>query len=525
MNVSDPRRVAHDVRQIALDAYAAGDQAMVREIVRGMHAAALGDPVMLQLLALSNDNAADERALLRYAALEVEQFDAGAFFNLGVVEQRAGMIARALLRYQQALRIDPRHQGALNNLSDLLRRRGRAAEAWQCITTFLDQGGDPSGLEIRIAKIADDCGEVSEARRWFVAGVKRSAADPAAVWEQAMQQLRDEDFAAGWRGYETRRVIFPHQALALVSYAAPEWDGNPLGAHSLLVHREQGLGDTIMFASCLRDLPDHKGPLHLAVQPPLARLFAANFPKAKVWASVSAPGFEHESHQPWRAVAGEIDLAVPFGSLPLHLRSNGFGPPYPYLAAVPEDEAAWGRRLLGLAPGSEAGLRAGLVISARREGGSGPGIAEGAPKSLPGILAHPLGLPGVTWFGLHDRTSVADLADLAGLGIVDTSEWLFDFADTAGLISQLDVVVAVDTAVAHLAGAMGKKVLLMLRRFADWRWGRLREDCLWYRDVEVFRQTHEGDWAPVVAKVATRMAELRDAKTADAYSLELEARG
>ena len=81
-------------------------------------------------------------------------------------------------------------------------------------------------------------------------------------------------------------------------------------------------------------------------------------------------------------------------------------------------------------------------------------------------------------------------------------------ADTAGLIENLDVVVAVDTAVAHLAGAMGKKVFLLVRRHSDWRWGRSRSDSYWYPDVRLFRQAHEGDWAPVVAEVADALAKL-----------------
>lgn len=501
-----------DILRLALDAHAAGDQARVRDLVSATGKAVLNNPVMLQLRALASDNQADERALLHYAAAQSHGGDAGAFFNLGVVEQQVGDLDQALLHYEHALRIEPAHLGALNNLSDLLRRRGRSAYAWRCMEVYLGAGGDPRGLEIRIAKIADDCGLKSEAERWFAKACEYEAGNMAIAWERAMQQLRDEQFAQGWQGYEARRHIFPHEVLGVVSYAMPEWDGGDLSRRSLLVHKEQGLGDTIMFASFLADLPDARAGagLHLAVQPPLTRLFIANFPKAQVWSSVSTAGCGSEEYQPWRTVSGPIDCHIPFGSLPACLGVGGFGSPRAYLRPVAADEQLWRQRMAALAPPSAGNLRAGLVISARRGGVVAPGIADGAAKTLPGQLTHPLEIDGVRWFGLHNHETAADLATLALAGLIDTSDWLFDLADTAALIAQLDVVVAVDTAVAHLAGAMGKKVLLMLRRLSDWRWGRDRSDSYWYPDVEIFRQTHEGDWASVVAAVAARLIALRD---------------
>jgi tetratricopeptide (TPR) repeat protein len=498
------------LRDAALAAFHAGDHAQVREWIAPLGINAADDPLLLQLHSLAQDHQVDQRAMMRLAALDGPVRDGGALFNQGVQEQDLGRIDKAILLYQQALRLEPNHLGALNNLSDLLRRQKRGEEAWARICAYLSAGGDPSGLEVRIAKIADDTDRVEEARHWFGRAIAAAPGDPATAWEHAMQQLRDEEFAAGWEGYEARRAIYVHDALAIVSYATPEWAGEDLASRSLLVHKEQGFGDTIMFASCLPDLAARCGALHLAVQPPLSRLFAINFPEAQVWPSQSRADAADESHQHWRPLAGPMDFAVPFGSLPRHVRSAGFPAPVAYLKAAAEDVAVWNDRLAGLAPDTVGQLRAGLVIAARRDGMSGPGVAEGMPKTLPAALAHPLAVEGVAWFGLHDRGLAFELAHLPGIAIVDTSDWLFDFADTAALISQLDVVVAVDTAVAHLAGAMGKKVLLMLRRNADWRWGRDRADSYWYPDIEVFRQVHEGDWSPVTAAVGQRLAALRD---------------
>ncbi|WP_190276477.1 tetratricopeptide repeat protein [Tsuneonella flava] len=498
------------LRQQALDAHLRGDTAKSRELVLSAGPQAMSDPLMLQLLAIGLGSPPDERVLYEFAATDTEIPDADAWFNRGVVEDAAGRIDRASLHYAQALRIDPRHHGSLNNLSDLLRRQRRYDEAWQRISQLLDAGGNPAGLELRIAKIADDCGKLAEARHWFAAAEERSGHAPAIVWEHAMQQLRDEEFPAGWDNFEHRRTIFPHDAMAIVSYSMPEWSGDPLNGRSLLVHKEQGLGDQIMFASCLGDLPCDPANLHLAVSPPLARLFAASFPEAHVWSSVSTTGREGEEFQPWLELARPIDCQIPIGSLPRHLRREGFARPQPYLSAPEADIAIWRNRLLQLAPESAAQFRCGLVTVARRDGVVLPGEADGNSKTVPSALVHRFDLPGIAWFGLHDKSGVAELSAMPIPNIVDTSDWLFDLADTAALIACLDVVVAVDTAVAHLAAAMGKPVLLMLRRSADWRWGRKRRDSYWYPDVRVFRQTHEGDWAPVIEAVAERLALLRD---------------
>jgi Glycosyltransferase family 9 (heptosyltransferase) len=159
---------------------------------------------------------------------------------------------------------------------------------------------------------------------------------------------------------------------------------------------------------------------------------------------------------------------------------------------------------------SKTAFRAGLVISARRDGVQAEGVVDGIAKSLPSHLCRQFAaVESIEWIGLHNRQTAEDLARIPHLNLIDVSPWLSDLADTAAVITHLDVVVAVDTAVAHLAGAMGKKVLLMLQKRADWRWGRNRTDTLWYKDVELFRQQHEGDWSDVVAAVARRLAQLR----------------
>lgn len=499
-----------DWRAAALEAFQSGDKERTGRILAGYPQELLGDCLSLQLAALSSENPHEARALLELGACDLFPNVANVHFNLGVIEQELGLLSAAMRSYTQVLRLEPLHEGALNNLSDLFRRHNRPAEAWRLVERYLSAGYPAAGFELRFAKIADDLGLVEEAAHWFDAALSAGPGNPSNLWEKAMGDLRDERFAEGWSGYEARQHRFDHALLGQVAYPMPLWDGSPLAGRSLLLHKEQGLGDMIMFASCLPDISRHKGDdIHIAVQPPLVRLFALNFPWAKVWSSVSTADRPDWRGQSWLDVAGPVDLAFPLASLGLLTRQDGFPSPSPYLAADPADIAGWERRLDALGLKDRQNLRAGLVVSARRDGSDADGVADGLAKSLPAMLAARLvDTTPIDWIALHDRRTADQLACVPLLDPFDVSAWLLDLADTAALIASLDVVVAVDTAVAHLAGAMGKKVLLMLRRNSDWRWGRTRDTAIWYADVEIFRQIREGDWSDVIDRVRDRLREL-----------------
>ena len=131
-----------------------------------------------------------------------------------------------------------------------------------------------------------------------------------------------------------------------------------------------------------------------------------------------------------------------------------------------------------------------------------------ADKTLDPNAAALLAINGVRWFGLHNGPTSHILSEAPDLDLIDCSPWLFDLADTVSLIANLDVVVAVDTAVAHLAGAMGKKVILMLQRRPDWRWGRCKQSSYWYSNVTIVQQEIQGDWCSVVREARQCIEEM-----------------
>lgn len=503
----------------AMSAFEAGDGVKTIAILNGHEQDMWEHPSLLQIYALSLEDRYLGRALLELAARDLFPGNPGCHYNLAIVNQGFDLLAEAERGYIQCLRLCPDHSGALNNLSDLLRRRGRIGDAWILIQRYIACGYPTSDLEMRVAKIADEVGEKEIAHRFFLQAKAAAPGDPNAAWEAALADLRDGRFAEGWQGYEARGAIYSHAVLGQVTYDLPEWDGRPLAGRSLLLHKEQGLGDMIMFASCIADLSLQRDDnVNIAVQAPLARLFAYNFPDAKVWASESSAQEPTAAGQHWLKAADPIDCQLPLASLGRLTRMDGFPKPMPYFHADPNEVDIWKQRLSQIAPLNDlADIRAGLVFSARRNGSLEPGVADGKGKSVPAYVGTILaGVEGVSWVSLHNRETADYMADLPAIDLIDASPWLLDMADTAALISNLDVVVAVDTAVAHLAGAMGKKTLLMLRQRADWRWGRDEKHSVWYQDVEIFRQQCEGAWHVVMDNVAARLTELvQDRRRAD----------
>ncbi|MBN8902855.1 MAG: hypothetical protein J0H57_17645, partial [Rhodospirillales bacterium] len=263
---------------------------------------------------------------------------------------------------------------------------------------------------------------------------------------------------------------------------APLWTGEPLAGRTLPVHAEQGMGDMVQFARYLPHLP-RDGHVILEVHPPLVRLLR------------QMPGVD--------AVLGigealpAYDLRIPMMSLPLALGLTGaedVSATIPYLRADPDRSAAWRAR-----PDALPGRRVGVVWAGNPER-----MRMDRRRSVPAALLAPLAaIPGVSLVSLQKGPAAAD-AGAAGVA-VDWTEELTDFTDTAALIAALDLVIGVDTAVIHVAGALGRPVWLLNRFDTCWRWERNCTDSRWYPTLRQFRQATPGDWSAVVAEVAAAL--------------------
>jgi hypothetical protein len=292
------------------------------------------------------------------------------------------------------------------------------------------------------------------------------------------------DFAAGWDLYE-HRACCPQFKMLRIS--APQWDGSPLAGRTLLVHCEQGFGDTLQFIRYVRQL-SADGRTVIAAPPALVALLAQSGYRELVSLTAPLPLF---------------DVHAPLLSLPRILGTTLDTIPrnVPYLSAEPERIARWGRELSRF-----DGLKVGIACQGRKE------FQGDRFRSIPLEFFAPLAeIPGVQLISLQRKPSLGELAGgRAPFDVVDFGAVLDDppFVELAALIENLDLVVTSDTAVAHLAGALGAQVWLALAFAPDWRWLLGRDDCPWYPTMRLFRQRRRGDWQEVFADVAREIRAL-----------------
>jgi hypothetical protein len=295
--------------------------------------------------------------------------------------------------------------------------------------------------------------------------------------------LRGE-YAEGWREFEWRWRGGTAEEIKLRGFAEPQWQGEDVAGKTLLLHAEQGFGDTLQFCR-YASLVGATARVILEVQPPLVRLCSGLAGVARVVARGEPPP--------------AFDLHCPLMSLPLAVGTTLDTIPsgVPYLAADPELVVGWRERLAGL-----DGLRVGLVWagSLRPE----PELsAIDRRRSITLAMMASLGeASGVSFISLQKGEPAAQSANAAlGLALHDFTANLQDFADTAALIEALDLVISVDTSVAHLAGALGKPIWLLNRFDTCWRWLLNRDDSPWYPQLRQFRQPSPGDWNSVMRAV------------------------
>ncbi len=267
--------------------------------------------------------------------------------------------------------------------------------------------------------------------------------------------------------------------------AQRQWDGSSLEGRSLLLHAEQGFGDALQFIRYLPRVAQRGGRIILGCQPELQRLFQTIADGCQIVVRGQAlPAF---------------DLYCPLLSLPRVFGTTLASIPnlIPYLRADAGEAGKWQQRLAEHCSMVKVGLA----------WAGSPAHKNDRNRSMKLARLAPLGrTPGVRFFSLQKGEAAAESKTPPGLELVDWTQELKDFADTAGLIENLDLVIAVDTAVAHLAGAMGKPVWTLLPSNSDWRWMLEREDSPWYPTMRLFRQTSWGDWDSVVARVAEALS-------------------
>ena len=403
-------------------------------------------------LLYSDTGRTDEAESAFLSALKIRRDYAEAHNNLGVLFKKTGRRDDALAAYRRALELKPNYAEAHNNIGVILKEDGQLDEAAQAYRQAL--------------------------------ALKPDYAD--ARWNLAMALLTAGRYREGWPCYEARH--HPNRTEAVSEkpkLSCPQWTGQPLNGRSIIVWTEQGFGDQIQFARYL-PLIKQRGTSRLTVAcpPALKSLLETADGVDEVITQAPEPSAPHDY---W---VFPMSLPAVFGSELETLPAS-----QPYLRALPERVSAWQSRL------PEQNLKVGLVWKGN------PGHDNDAHRSFRHLAQlEPLwSVPGVTFVSLQKGCGEADAAGIAASQpIVRLGNELENFGDTAALVSALDLLITVDTAVAHVAGALGKPCWVLLPHIeCDWRWMRERKDSPWYpNNMRLFRQTPAARWDDVVETVA-----------------------
>ncbi len=418
---------------------------------------------------------ADEAIAAYRAGGRLQPDNAEIVFNLGNVLRSQGKLDDARAAYQRTLTIDRAHVRALNNLGTVYQMQGEPDEAIQVYLRALAIKPDYAEARNNLGSAHIAKNEIPEALTAYRESLAMDATLERTHFNQGIARLLAGDLPKGWEGYEHR----PEPAGRPRTKADVWHGGQPLKGQSILLTCEQGLGDTLQFVRYAPLLVRCGATVHLQVQPAVRRLLAM-MPGI---ASVTAVGESAPAHS----------LQCSLLSLPHAFKTSLDTIPaeVPYLRPPPDAPSLPADR-----PG-QTGPRIGVVWAGN------PSHKHDRWRSIPlPLLAAALQGCQARFYSLQKDLTGSDAATLAlHPQFADCSTLIDDFADTAGLLAQLDLVITVDSAVAHLAGALGRPVWILLPFSPDWRWMLGRDNSPWYPTAQLFRQPAPGDWQSVLAKV------------------------
>lgn len=449
----------------------------------------------------------DERtvclALVEYA-VQLDPFNAEAWYNLGVFENERGRLKEALGCYRRAVQLDPLYRDALNNGCELLRRFDRFEESLEWADRQLALGAESWAAHLNRAVSLAHVRRFDEAEAAFLRARALDPERPIIHWEMFPLYLHHKRFAQAWESFEQRFACGHLNGVHCYPFIQPQWRGEPLAGKRLLVHNEQGLGDQIMFASAVGEVIGQAEAVTVVVSPELVEL-SASFPTARVLAARNGRFAGDHPPPPWLGELGPIDYQIPIGGLMHVLRNTAesFADPKPYLR--PSDAAR--ERWAGRVP-SGKGLKVGVCWASNPALFQLDSSRRAVKKSMTLETMAPLAkVKGARLVSILNWRIDPMPKPLMGR-LTDVSRELKSLDDTAALIETLDLVITVDTSVAHLAGAVGKPVWLLLHDFADCRWTLTDEASYWYGDMALIRQTSAGDWDGVIAETRRRLETL-----------------
>lgn len=443
-------------------------------------------------VALSDKGMLREAVAVYRLALHRKPQSADTHNNLGVVFAQQGKRPEAAVCYRRALELRPSYAEAKNNLGNVLRHQGKLEDAEACLREALRLKPEYAEAYNNLAIILVKQERVDEAIENYRQALRLKPDYPEARKNLGLALLGKGEFAAGWPEYEFRwntREMPPRK------FTQPRWEGEPLHGKTILLYAEQGLGDTIQFIRYAARVAALGGTVMVECQKALVGLFGG------------CPGIERIVPQGEALPAFDNHAALMSVPRVLGTVVENIPAEIPYLAGDPERIRKWSEELKGL-----TGFKIGIAWQGSR------GFQDDHLRSTRVQRFEPLArVPGTRLISLQKEYGAEQLRDVRGWNVMDVGNRLNDFLDTAALMKHLDLVITVDTAVAHLAGALGVPVWLALPTASDWRWLQGREDTPWYPTMRLFRQRKQGGWAEVFERMARELESRPPLESASLY--------
>ena len=400
--------------------------------------------------------------------------------GLGVVRNREGKLDPAIALYEKALSLAPDHPGPWNNLGYARVAQGRIDEGIACYGKALAARPDFADAHNNLGNAYLARMDLDSAMRSYEKALFFQPDHPDGHWNRSLLALLRGDFERGWLEYEWRWLKFPEQRRHL---RQPLWDGYDIAGKTILLHAEQGLGDTIQFIRLAPLVAGRGATVNLECQRELFGLMQ-HIP------GVARTVCRGDALPPF-------DVHCPLLTLPraLGLTLQSIPRETPYLSVDENLRRKWATRLQPHASEFKVGIVWAGARTHPRDAERSIGLDSFAPLAA---------LPGVRLFSLQKGGPAGTSFDL-----LDLTPELHDFADTAALVLNLDLVIGVDTSVVHLAGALGRPVWTLLPFSPDWRWLPAGDESPWYPTMRLFRQPEPGNWQAVFDRVVLELKSRR----------------
>jgi Flp pilus assembly protein TadD len=417
-------------------------------------------------------------------AVRLQPGSAEIHYNMGLALQGLGRIDDAIASYRRTLELEPGHAKAHNNLGYAYRDKNQLDEALVCIHNALQFDPNMAEAHCNLGNALQMQSQWDEARQAFERAIALKPDFAAAHTNHAMVLLASGDFEPGWREYEWR---WKTGQIPERQFGRPQWEGQPLEGKTVLLHAEQGLGDTLLFIRYSR-LVKARGATVIAECPkPLMQLLS------------TCPGVDQIIAENYNRPP--FDFHSPLLSLPRIFRTTVDKVPadVPYLFADPDLVTHWREKLAAL-----PGLRIGINWRGR------PGQGSFSLRNIPlerfaSLLSLPISLVSLQHGATQEEFAAANVPIFHPGDDFDRSHGAF--MDTAALMKNLDLVISSDTSVPHLAGALGVPVWIALPFAAGWQWMRDRADSPWYPTARLFRQMRAQDWNGVFDEIRQALAQ------------------